>query len=466
MTSATRFALAAACASRAALAAQKFQLHQLADSLAIVGADGAEDLVSEGLRDDDDSDPVWGCGLVGHLPGVSPTGEASPETQRLIDGIKKSSSFNKAWYWNWNLAPSGESEREQHLTKDFLFMPEQWGVAPVKEALLRPAGEAHFPDSNGVPSPASMADIFLGYNEPDIRGSCMGDLFGECVQPCDKEAIEKNDCPAARLHPVKGGYPNSANKKGQCDCWKFSQATGAGFWPVEGCSVAQPLPTLFEDGTCVDVVMAHWRDTARVAMSKGYKYLTTPLVATSIDYARQFLTKACATCQDISCGCPVYVAFHFYAYDCQPEKLKGYATFKKRLNATAKIMEEFPFVKGAIINEVGMLNCGDPSSPVCVPDSGQYPASEQDDGGCPATDELPKGIPSFLDRLFDHVIAAKTSDGRPVVKAFAWFNENGAGGTYDLRLFDEDGQVSNIGEAYMKSCARWGHAQRQRRHKQ
>lgn len=102
-------------------------------------------------------------------------------------------------------------------------MPEQWGVAPVQEDLVRPAGQAGFPDSSGAPSPATMADIFLGYNEPDIRGGCMGDLFGECLEPCDREAIEKDDCPIAKLHAKRHPY-KKANKKGQCNCWKESQA--------------------------------------------------------------------------------------------------------------------------------------------------------------------------------------------------------------------------------------------------
>ena len=41
-------------------------------------------------------DPVWGCGLLGKIPGISESGEAAPETQRFIDALKLSSSFNKA----------------------------------------------------------------------------------------------------------------------------------------------------------------------------------------------------------------------------------------------------------------------------------------------------------------------------------------------------------------------------------
>jgi len=69
-----------------------------------------------------------------------------------------------------------------------IFMPEVWGVGPAPEhgaAELRPAGESNFPDMMGGTSPAEMATILLGMNEPDIQGSCLGNMFGSCVAPCD-----------------------------------------------------------------------------------------------------------------------------------------------------------------------------------------------------------------------------------------------------------------------------------------
>eukprot|EP00913_Durusdinium_trenchii_P006838 g6429.t1 len=130
--------------------------------------------------------------------------------------------------------------------------------------------------------------------------------------------------------------------------------------------------------------MQNWKQTAQLAYAKGYKYLSTPLVAENLDYAswspaKSFIEHACGcsggqcSCQDASCGCPVYVGFHFYAYDCMPEGTGGYETLQERLDATARIMEQYPFVKGAIINEVGMLNCAsEDKNPICVPDSGRW----------------------------------------------------------------------------------------------
>jgi len=205
----------------------------------------------------------------------------------------------------------------------------------------------------------------------------------------------------------------------------------------------------------VGKVVDMWKHTASIAWKKGYKYLTTPLVAVDIGYARKFIENACTECQDASCGCPVYIGFHFYAFDCQPEATGAYDTFKQRLAAVAKVMEDYPFVKGAIINEVGMLNCAsDPDKPICVPNNGDFPAINGPNNGCPANDELPNGLASFMDQLFDIMLAAKTADGRQVVKGFSWFNENMAGGTYNLELFD-NGKVNELGEAYIRGCSKW-----------
>jgi len=252
------------------------------------------------------------------------------------------------------------------------------------------------------------------------------------------------------------------NARGHCDCSTDSSATGAGFWPVTGCSGAQPLPTLFENPQCLDVVAAQWRETAKTAVAKGYKYLTTPLVAVDVLYARKWIEHVCGctapgqcSCTTADCGCPAYVGFHFYAYDCQPSK-GGYADFQAKLDNVSKIMDDYPFVQGAIINEVGMLNCNaDTRTEGCVPNSGKYPASSTSDHGCPATPDLPNGLATFVDHLFEMVSAAKSKDGRPVVKSFAWFNENMDGGTYNLRLFHANGTLNSVGDAYIRGCQKW-----------
>lgn len=415
---------------------------------------------------DTENDPLWGCGLLGPLPGISETGETTAETQRFIDSLKKSSSFQKVSFWNWNLAPMETAQGPEYLSKDFLFMPEIWGSGVVEKKWVREAGETNFLDGNGKRSPAQMADIFLGMNEPDIQGSCMGNMFGTCVRPCTPQAVQQNDCPIADSGVgLPPGHPNS---QGMCDCWSKSVATGVGFWPVSGCDAQQPLPDLWaQEPKCIRTVMHNWRKTAQIAWKKGYKYLSTPLLAVYVSYAEKFIQEACqctgdsgdtCACTDASCGCPVYVGLHFYAFDCQPRATKAYESFEERVRQIGTLMEKYAFLKGAIINEVGMLNCGGPTAddPICVPDSGKFPAKDVPDFGCPSNEDLPDGLATFISEIVELSASVTTSDGRPVVKSFSWFNIDRQGGTYNLRLFNDDGSINKVGDAYMRSCEKWG----------
>ncbi|CAJ1330895.1 unnamed protein product [Effrenium voratum] len=431
----------------------------------LVRASAMGELATSGrsLKSIDNTDPQWGCGLLGALPGISEDGVAAPETQRLIESLKRSSSFGKVSFWNWNLAPQTTPDgATEHLTKDFTFMPEVWGANVVNAEWVREAGAVDFWDSNGKKSPAQMANIFMGMNEPDIQGSCMGDMFGTCTRPCTPDAVRANDCPAANRQI--GLPPSPPNSRGMCDCWSMSEATGVGFWPVPGCSAEQPLPDLWnQEPQCIDKVMSNWKETARIAWQKGYKYLTTPLLAVDVSYAEKFIEKACGcvngacSCTDASCGCPVYVGLHFYAFDCRPRETGAYHHFEERVNLIARLMEKYTFLKGAIINEVGMLNCAPTEEdPICVPDSGKFPAKLDKNFGCPANEELPEGLATFVTEILELSIGITTSDGRPVVKSFSWFNIDRGGGTYNLRLFDDDGTVNKLGEAYMRTCEKWG----------
>jgi len=375
----------------------------------------------------------------------------------MIDGIKVTSSFGKVHYWNWNLAPMTDpiSNQTQYLTKDFLFMPEQWGAQAVNGTYVREAGKANFLDSNGRVCPAEMGTIFLGANEPDMIGSCMGNMMGTCTAPCTPAEVNAGNCPVGHIHGTTPASPNSA---GHCNCWTDDVATSSGFWPVSGCKESQPLPTMFNDSGCVLSVMDMWKQTAATVTNKGYKYLSTPLVAWNMDWLESFIKAACASCSSPSCGCPTHVGWHFYASDCRPKELGGYKDFQNKLDKTVALMEKFPNLQGAIINEVGMLNCAqDGPSGKCIPNgpTQKYPATHQPNHACPATDELPNGLGTFVEELMTMAIKAKTSDGRPAVAAFSWFNEDMVGGTYNLRLFDDDGKVNAVGEAYIKACQAW-----------
>lgn len=178
-----------------------------------------------------------------------------------------------------------------------------------------------------------------------------------------------------------------------------------------------------------------------------------------MSWGRTFIEKACGCvggtceCTSIECGCPVYFNFHFYAYDCQPDLPSGYKAFQDKLDFVKNMMEDYPWLQGAIINEVGLLNCADQAhgAPICVPDTGTNKGKNLPNHACPNTAE-------FITHLMDQVAKAKTKDGRDVVKGFTWFNENMDGGTYNLQLFDPDGSVNDAGRAYVKGCSKWAAA--------
>merc|ERR1711879_192261 len=80
---------------------------------------------------------------------------------------------------------------------------------------------------------------------------------------------------------------------------------------------------------------------------------------------------------------------------------------------------------------------------------------KQPNHACPSTPSLPKGLASFVEELMKMMGSAKTKDGRRAVVSFTWFNLNMNGGTYNLRLFDDDGTINELGEAYISSCGAW-----------
>jgi hypothetical protein len=406
--------------------------------------------------------PFWGCGMLGGMPGINVDGSTSTAMQTMIDGLKVTNKYDgKVAYWNWNYAPMDNDAAggggHQYLTKDFVFMPENWGIGAAEDEYVRTANQANFLDSSGTVCKGTMADIFLGANEPDIYGSCMGDMMGACTGPCT-DAETASGCPTAHLQSPQGsGSPTSA---GHCDCYTDSHATGVGFWPVSGVSAYQPLPTCWQNSECISSIMSSWKKTAATVSAKGYKYLSAPLVAVNMDWMRSFVEKACTGCSDISCGCPTHIGWHFYADDCRPDE-GGYADFQKKLDATVQLMEAFPHIQGAIVNEVGMLNCAmDTPDAICIPDGPdqKYPALSQPNHACPSTSALPNGLGSFVEHLLQQAAGSVTSDGRRAVVSFTWFNLDMSGGTYNLRLFNDDGTINEVGKSYISACQAWASA--------
>lgn len=261
---------------------------------------------------------------------------------------------------------------------------------------------------------------------------------------------------------VEGNSKSPANAKGQCHC---KAATSVGFYDVENCSKLQPLPSLFRDheSRCIDAVMHYWRETAKAAADRGYQFLSTPLVNWDIGWVRSFIENACkcdwnghCACTDVSCGCPTHVGMHWYSYDCQPYASGGYHKLSEQIRQVGEIMDDYPFILGALINEIGILNCWPGPDYSCLPNSGNFPAACFENNRCPANQEQPNGMTSFIDEVFRRVIHAKSPRRKlPIIKGLSWFNMHGEGGTYDLALFENNGSVSDMGEAYMRNCQAW-----------
>jgi len=220
----------------------------------------------------------------------------------------------------------------------------------------------------------------------------------------------------------------------------------------------QPLPDCWSNPQCAAVQISEWRKTAATVAAKGYKYMSTPLVAVNLDYLDEFLARACSGCSDVACGCPSHIGWHFYANDCLSGGASGYDGFQDKLDKSVELMEKYPHLKGAIVNEVGMLNCAmDTPDAICIPNGPdqKYPALDQPNHDCPSTPTLPNGLATFVEELLRRVSLARTSDGRRAITSFTWFNQDMAGGTYNLQIFNADGSLNAVGESYIKSCQAW-----------
>merc|ERR1719453_1853917 len=84
-----------------------------------------------------------------------------------------------------------------------------------------------------------------------------------------------------------------------------------------------------------------------------------------------------------------------------------------------------------------------------------HPALSQPNHDCPSTPTLPDGLATFVEELLRRVSLAVTSDGRRAVTSFTWFNQDMAGGTYNLQIFNSDGTLNNVGEKYIEACQAW-----------
>lgn len=175
--------------------------------------------------------------------------------------------------------------------------------------------------------------------------------------------------------------------------------------------------------------------------SPGSTYASTPIVASDITFSRELLTAAgCGTDEvkraqgsdRLAMGCPTHSAFHFYSEGCpDPKDIDAaIAGFKERVRDSKKLNDDFA-LEGTIVNELGSLK--GKSNMTCEPEK----------------------MAAMMGGLFDYL---ETDVGRGVVSQMIWFNQNGTGGTFDLRLVGQNDEVTPLGEKYVQACQKWARA--------
>jgi hypothetical protein len=262
-------------------------------------------------------------------------------------------------------------------------------------------------------------------------------------------------------------------RAGQCttpphDCTCFDWAaksgckydvTGCGMWPVgaEGdCSsgTTAPFPyqcfgehkSICKNGPAGDCCEAKCRDAAarnfnafyRGMGNRGYTYASAPLIASDLTFSQDIMAAAGCDAPEVTRltgnerlrkGCPTHSAFHFYSTGC-PEPGASIQGFKDKVQTAKRLNSDFNLA-GTVVNELGSLDSLDPAGQPCAPER----------------------ISGMMSDLFEHL---QTEEGRGVVSQMVWFNQDKTGGTFDLRLVNDDTQMlTPLGEQYQQSCLKW-----------
>jgi len=385
--------------------------------------------------------PFWGCGLVGK--DIDPS---KPVWRDLAGALKATNAFGKVSTWNWDTAP----QHDEKLSSDFLFFPEsQCGaISKGQEKGFPQPGDALVGDS-------TVASMALGANEPDQPGFCQtyGPLPGSPgpLTNCDSEKMRAGQCPPP---------PND------CTCFDWNtlhyckyNVTGCGMWPVGAqgeCSSGGTAPFPYQcfgehksicaegpggdccEAKCRDAAARNFNDFYHEMGNRGYTYATAPLVASDLSFSRDIMGAAGCDAPEVKLatggerlrkGCPTHSAFHFYSTGC-PEPGASIQGFKDKVQTAKRLNSDFNLA-GTVVNELGSLDSLDPAGQPCAPER----------------------ISGMMSDLFEHL---QTEEGRGVVSQMVWFNQDKTGGTFDLRLVNDDTQMlTPLGEQYQQSCLKW-----------
>jgi hypothetical protein len=365
--------------------------------------------------------------------------------QDLAGALKGTNAFGKVSTWNWDTAP----QRDEKLNGDFLFFPESQcgGISEGQEQ--------GFPQPGDSLGGATVATMALGANEPDQKGFCQtyGPVPGAAglLSNCDSDKMRAGQCTTP---------PND------CTCFDWAaksgckyDVTGCGMWPVgaEGeCSsgVTAPCPyqcfggphsqkKICTDGPsgdccepqCRDAAAHNFNDFYREMGNRGYTYATAPLIASDLGFSQDVMAAAGCDAPEVTRvtgnerlrkGCPTHSAFHFYSTGC-PDGSSSIEGFKDKVQTAKRLNSHFNLA-GTVVNELGSL---DPAGQPCAPER----------------------ISGMMNDLFEYL---QTEEAQGVVSQMVWFNQDKTGGTFDLRLVDDDTQMlTPLGKQYKQSCLKW-----------
>merc|ERR1712151_242368 len=188
---------------------------------------------------------------------------------------------------------------------------------------------------------------------------------------------------------------------------------------------------------CKQGMVLAFKDFYKSLATRGYTSATAPLMASDLTFVDELMEAAGCNHPDVmptqgaarlNMGCPTLTAFHFYTMGCPTAstvdaKIQG---FKDKVIAAKSLNQKYNMA-GTIVNELGSLTNGDSS--------------------CAAAD-----IAHMMSELFDYV---SEGDGKGVISQMTWFNQDRTGGTFDLRLVDDQSELTPLGNQYITSCQKW-----------
>lgn len=392
---------------------------------------------------------IWAVAVAALVPGAegesfqgSFCGVSNPDRNFLsASAAQQMSNHGVNWFSNWannaDWVPIGLSFVPQQYdinitygrrtASDYYQFPEYqtfWGDLPPQYE-IRAGGYG-------------VSNVLQGWNEPDEVGKCLvnqgtGEIGGTCnnvpwrISYCEfpqnssavNESNEYNYCPRSLGkddNDVRHYDPTSWRWDRY---WCCCQATGTSWWAPEIIN-AWRTETVGAYAGAPDryssMVLSSWKAFASASHAAGF-LVTSPVVSSGTDtWLRWLVNSACP-----GSDCPDYLAFHHLDDGCV--KTPG-PELERKIQDGVEMMMKHSSIRGIMITELGMHTSDGSEQPTpCLHTS------------------------SYIEGLF--VIFHKY---RAYLAGVSWKSIKSIGGHFDLRLFDDDGNVNDFGQTYMAQC--------------